>query len=175
MRFLNKQITYQINDEYANPYKTWQELGSPEDPSTDQIKAIQAKEDPVLILNDEIKVKEDFQVTDLYETAGVTLTMLVKKPKNRPTMVQDLKYNTYQGLNGEKMVMLNWDHSEDQYIKSFDVYFSDTAAGQFQKINSYDVFDLGFLDFDGREGYYKVRAKDFWDRESDFSETIEVK
>ena len=107
--------------------------------------------------------------------AGVTLTYLAKKPNVKPQVVSDLEYHTYNGLHNEMMVMFNWSHPDDIHIKSYDLYYSEIQDGKYSKVNEYDVFERGFLHFDGKKGFYKIQAVDHWDQSSDFSSVIEVK
>ena len=168
-------IQYRMDDDHGNPYKVWQDLGSPEDPSTEQIKQIQAQEDPVMLKGENHQLSDSYTITDTYQTAGVTLTYLAKDSGEKPQAVKDLEYNIYNGLNNELMVMFNWDHTQDLHIKSYDVYYSPKEKGKYTKVNTYDVFERGFLHIDGSVGFYKVQAVDHWGRSSDYSTTIEVK
>lgn len=168
-------LQYKIDEKHGNPYKTWQELGSPEDPSTQEILKIQATEDPALIRNENINIRDAYTITDVYKNAGITLTMLAKKSKTKPEPILNFEYHSYQGLNAEKMIMFNWSHSNDAHIQSYDVFYSQTKSGEYNKINEYDVFEPGFLYIDGKNGFYKVQALDYWNRKSNFSTTLEVK
>lgn len=168
-------IQYKIDEEHGNPFQTWLDLESPEDPTISQIKQIQATEDPALTLNKSIEVEGDYSITDDYKMAGVTLTYLAKKPEVKPTPISNLEYHTYNGLNNDEMVMLNWDYKNDYYIKSFDVFYSEKQSGRYVKVNDYDVFELGFLHFGGKKGFYKIQSVDYWNRKSKFSKPIEVK
>ncbi|NRA47567.1 MAG: hypothetical protein HRU12_00410 [Phaeodactylibacter sp.] len=166
-------IQYQIDDNHGNPFQTWLDLGSPEDPAQSQIKAIQAKEDPVLTINEQVEIEGDFAFEYAYETAGVTLTMLVKDPNKAPPSA--LEAQSFNGLHNDLMTMLNWDQEEEAYIKSYDVFYSEAENGKYQKVNHYDVFELGFLHYGGKTGFYKVQAVDYWNRKSAFSNPIAVK
>ncbi|MEM6377233.1 MAG: hypothetical protein AAF705_03410 [Bacteroidota bacterium] len=168
-------IQYRIDDDHANPYKVWQDMGSPEDPTTEQIKQLQAKEDPAMIKCVNQDINGNHTITDIYQTAGVTLTYLAKDSGEKPLAVQDLEFNIYNGLNNELMVMLNWNHAQDLHIKSYDVFYSAKEQGKYKKVNTYHVFERGFLQVDGKVGFYKIQAVDHWGRLSDYSTTIEVK
>ncbi|MEM6376820.1 MAG: hypothetical protein AAF705_01330, partial [Bacteroidota bacterium] len=168
-------IQYKIDEQHGNPFQTWLDLGSPQDPTLSQIKKIQTTEDPGLTLNQSVEIKGGYNISDEYKTAGVTLTYLAKKPDLSPTPVGDLEYHTYNGLNNDEMVMLNWTYPNDNHIKTFDVYYSEKKNGQYSKINDYDIFELGFLHFGGKKGFYKIQSVDYWNRKSKFSNPIEVK
>lgn len=168
-------IQYRIDDDHGNPYKIWQDMGSPEDPTTEQIKQLQAKEDPVMIKCESQQINGNHTITETYQTAGVTLTYLAKDTGEKPQAVKDLEFNTYNGLHDELMVMLNWNHANDLHIKSYDVFYSPKKRGKYTKVNGYDVFENGFLQVNGQKGFYKIQAVDHWSRTSDYSSTIEVK
>ncbi|MEL7118635.1 MAG: hypothetical protein AAFO07_04320 [Bacteroidota bacterium] len=168
-------IQYKIDEEHGNPYKVWQDMGSPEDPSIEQIKKIQTKEDPTMTLSKPMKINGQYSFVDTYPTSGVTLTYLARNPNTKPQAVSELEYHSYQGLNNELMVMLNWDHPRDLHIKSYDVFYSPKKGGKYSKVNGYNVFEPSFLHFNGKKGFYKIQAVDHWNRKSAYSSTIEVK
>ena len=136
---------------------------------------MQSNEDPKITSSYELKNVDEYNLTDQFPMSGIMLTYLARKTPSSPKAPSQLATKSYLGLNGEKMVMINWDHPHSMHIKSFDVYYSTHLKGKYTKVNTYNVFDNGFLDINGNAGYYKVRAIDHWNRKSSFSLPIEVK
>ncbi len=172
-----KVIKYRMDETYGNPYGIWQNQGSKDDPSNDEFLKLLKNEDPALISTSDEKINGSWNTSSSFKTSGIELIYLAKKPQAKPASITDLEYHTYNGLNKEKVTMLNWKHNDELHIKSFDVYYAPLGEKKFTKVNQYDVTDRGFQHLNESEkgGSYKIMAIDHWGRKSVYSKTITVK
>ncbi|MEO1053485.1 MAG: hypothetical protein AAFX87_22815 [Bacteroidota bacterium] len=169
-------VQYRIDDKNGNPYQTWEARGKKEIPSSSELLELLRSENPVLTATNDLTVKNNFLIATQFESSGVELACLLRKPARRPNKIINLKAHTYIGANGEQMVMLNWKHADEMHIKSFDIYFSPIGERKFQKVNQAEVLDRSFLHIhaDNKGGKYRIEAVDYWGRKSGYSEVLNV-
>ncbi|MEL7002509.1 MAG: hypothetical protein AAFN93_07210 [Bacteroidota bacterium] len=169
-------IKYRLDDQNGNPFSIWLKDGKVQKPTTSQIKVLQEHENATLTLEKEMMITSEYNTKSDFAMSGVELLYLAQKPGARPNTVTNLSFNLYEGLNKEKMVMLNWDHNDEKHIQTFEVYYAPRGTKKFTKANSYDIMDNGFLHIEQGQtgGRYKVVAVDYWGRKSKASEILNV-
>jgi MYXO-CTERM domain-containing protein len=76
-------------------------------------------------------------------------------------------------VDGQEDVTVTWRH-EGWTVKTFEVYFSATSDGDFERVNAADTLTYGYTHqlASLADGFYKVRAVDYWDRVGPFSDTV---
>jgi L-iduronidase len=170
-------VHYRIDDQHGNPHTTWQQQGAPASPSVDQFNHMRLHEEPVLFeplldmkpVDGEIKLNFDMPLP------GVSLFLLNKRPSEAPGRVTNLRLETYKGLNGDSQVLLLWDEPASRMIRTYEVLFSNSPTGPFQRINSADQMTTTFLHTPAPEkGWYQVRAVDFWNRAGEASSAVSL-
>lgn len=171
-------VEYRIDPENANPYKLWVEMRKPEKPTTEQILQLR-KVQEIALQNQPIEITTEngtFAKSIDMPASSVVLLMLVPKTKAPPAKPTGLTAYKYTGINQEKEIMLRWDDLNNYTIKSFEVWFSDDNKN-FEKVNPANFIDNGYLYMftkDISQGYFKLRAVDYWNRKGEFSDTVFV-
>ncbi len=171
-------VEYRIDPQHANPYKLWVEMGKPDKPTTEQI--LQLRKVQEIALQDqpvEISATQGmFSKTIDMPASSVVLLMLLPKTKAMPQKPEALRAYTYSGFNEEKELMLRWNDLNNYYIKTYQIWFSPDNK-KYEKINPAEFIDNGYLYTFPKnltKGYFKVRAVDYWNRNSEFSDILYV-
>ncbi len=171
-----KLVHYRIDDEHTNPYRAWQQMGSPENPSTEQyLKMAEAMEPQAIEIRD-VNIKGRRFAQDIaFPASGVSFLLLARQGE-APGQVQGLEYRQYKGLNGEDMAMLLWESGATDHVLSYEVYAKAPGEEAFRKANPANLIAEGFAHpSEEAKGYqYRVRAVDYWNRKGPFSETITI-
>ena len=171
-----KMIHYRFDDSTSHAYKSWLQMGSPEDPTPAQYNELAASMEPEIAEMTDLQIRDGEHTLDLdFPSSGVSFVRLSGKGE-KPSRVSGLSHKRYRGLNGEDMVMLLWDHAPDSGIRSYEVFVKGPGENSFRKANQADLLSAGYAHATGdASGYeYKVRVVDYWDREGAFSEVIRV-
>lgn len=109
--------------------------------------------------------------------ASVSLIMLVQKTDACPLPPYKLIHKGYTGLNGEKMILLKWQDDHNSNILSYDVHYRSSENEEFIKINPTYLRDRSYIHLLSPEstgGEYKIKSIDYWGRESEFSDVLQI-
>jgi L-iduronidase len=169
-------VHYRFDEIHGHAYKAWLEMGSPEDPDTEQYRKLAASMEPAMLESADIRVLGGtHRVQIKFPSSGVSFVLLLSRGE-KPEKIQGLNAKLYKGLNGEDMVMLNWEKTPGPGLRTYEVFARSPKDTSFQKVNQADLLSTGFAHaVDAAAGYrYKVRAVDHWDRKGVFSEEIQV-
>lgn len=172
-----KKIVFRLDNEHGNPYGVFQKIGEPEKPTTKEVLRMQDHEEPVVSENSDFQTKnEEFHFKLAVPPASVCLVVLSEKKRHIPPQVAALKAKKYTGLNGEEMVFLNWDGQKNPHLQTYEVFFAPEKTEKFRKINTTNLIDAAFLHIKHKagSGRYKVRAVDFWGRNGEFSQILDL-
>ena len=170
-------VHYRIDKDHANPYEVWKGIGSPAQPTAEQLAKMRAVQElaaldkPRDVKMSEGKLALDFELP----MPGISLILLNPKPANAPGKVTGLRTERYVGMEGREEVMLLWKDIGSNMLLTYEALYSDSPTGPFRRINDGDLLCMAFLhvkDDAGSKGYYKVRAVDYWGRAGDDSEVI---
>jgi|GEM_PF-572176 len=170
-------VEYRIDEDHANPYIIWEEMGEPSMPNDQQLQKLREHQEiAIKKYPDELKVENGvLQQTIDMPASSVCLLMLVPKaPIVNISKIQGIRVNKYKNINGNTDILLRWMEPANNFIFTYEVWFSNDNK-DFEKMNPTNFIDTGYLltmkDI-STKGYVKIRAVDYWGRKSPFSETI---
>jgi hypothetical protein len=102
---------------------------------------------------------------------GVSMVVLSPKPENPPADVQNIQVTERPyNMTDERHMMVSWDDMYNKHIQTYEVLYSETENGTYTRVNEPDLLCTAFMHVKpagSPDGYYKVRAVDYWGRESD--------
>jgi len=168
---------YRIDKDHTNPYRIWDEMDKPKEPSAEQFAKIRANqelsllEDPREVNARGGKLKLDFKLP----MPGISLILLSAKPASGPGKVTGLRAEKSPGLLAQDEILLAWGDVASKKLRTYEVLYSDSSDGTFRRVNDPDILCTAFLhvrDKTGAKGYYKVRAVDYWGRAGEPSDAI---
>ncbi len=171
-------VKYRIDENNANPYPLWKEMGEPASPNDDQLHLLRQKQEISIEQQPEaIEInKGDYKETIHLPASSVCLVKLVPADiKSPPPEVKGVWFNEYSNINNGTDIMLRWNNPGD-YVLTYEVWYSEDNK-DFRKVNSTKFIENGYLltlDDNNGKGYIKVRAIDFWGRKGPFSETMYI-
>jgi hypothetical protein len=171
-----RQIQYRLDEKHGHAYSSWLEMGSPEDISLSQYNELAAAMEPAIIDVSDVNIRTgEHDVNIEFPSSGVSFVILAKDV-GKPGQVKKLSYKKYLGLNGEDVIMLNWEKSAERGVLSFEVYAKAPEESSFKKVNPTHMFATGYAHVIAKsEGYqYKVRQVDYWERKGKFSDILTV-
>ena len=177
--FINPVIVeYRIDKDNGNPFKTWQEQGSPLKPDLLQLNEMQAAQEPSLRVSPRNSSLEGNTATINLDLpyASVSLVVINEKPVDKPAKIVNLRADNYTGVNGNPEIALRWNQLHNNGFLSYEVWSAPTD-GEFVKINPANLLDACFVHrINGKTDgiQYKVRAIDIAGNKGEFSETLSL-
>jgi hypothetical protein len=105
---------------------------------------------------------------------SVSLLLFSKDPGREPGKIEGCFLTTYERIwDTANDIMLQWD-SGDRYVKTYEVLYSPDGKQPYKRLNSYDLISTAFIHRKpkNKQGYYKVRAVDYWGRTGKESKVI---
>jgi hypothetical protein len=168
-----KLVEYRIDKDHSNSYAAWQALGSPSTFSADQLQTLRDEQELERLSVADFGGSGASLNLDL-PVSGVSLLLLSADPGKPPSKPRTIARRIYASLvAGKEDVAVTW-RQDDFTVKTFEVYFSANLQGTFLRVNKPDILSTAFIHQveKGSAGYYKVRAVDYWDRASLFSDTV---
>lgn len=172
-------IHYRLDSVHGNPYSKWIAMGSPLKPDHDEICSIMGEQEPPLYEPVQVIKAKNGQLTIQTElpASSVSVLILATRTEELPGKVQWDFYESYNGLNNDKMIFMKWTALDNPHILSYDIYMSETENGEYRKVNPQSLIDQGWIhiyDGDATQLYYKIKAVDYWGRSGDYSKMIKV-
>ena len=169
-------VHYRLDKERSNPQGVWEKLGSPEEPTPDQMAQMRAEQELTMLDGPrEFKADDGELAVDFdLPMPGVSLVLLSAKPDKAPVKVMGLRAKPSHSLLGLDEIMLAWKPLDSRVIRTYEVLYAESPNGPFQRVNKSDLISAAFLHVrdKGGKGYYKVRAVDYWGREGGESEVV---
>ncbi len=170
-------VHYRIDEQSANAYTAWKEMGSPQIPSTEEYRTLLEKQEPLLSFTEQ-SIDGTFSTELDMQAPSVSLVVIAdKKNSSAPKKLTGLRTQKFAGIHNEPLVLLTWDDANTKNIKSYEIFVADTPDKEFAKVNRVHIIDPAFIhlpDPTSTTQYYKVRTVDYWDRKSDFSTIVNV-
>ena len=170
-------VHYRFDEKHSHAYPSWLEMGSPEDISTSQYYELAAAMEPAIIDISDLNIRNGKHDVNIeFPSSGVSFVILAKDT-GKPGQVKGLRSKKYQGLNGEDVIMLNWDKAAVRGVLSYEVYAKAPGERSFNKVNPTHMFATGYahVTAESEDYQYKVRLVDYWDRKGKFSDILTVK
>jgi L-iduronidase len=166
-------IGYSIDQDNTNPYRAWTEMSSPDNPTAKQLEELRYEQElKVFIAPKNVDAEEgSFSIDIEQKLPGVSLIVLADKPEAFSPTIEQLKKYTFKGLNGRE-ILLRWKPVDSKFLKTYIVEYSKDNE-DYKRINKADLLDSAFISA-LKLGYYRVKAVDYWDRVSPFSDVIRV-
>ena len=170
---------YRIDEQHGNPFRIWADNEAKTIPDDATIaKMRDAQEVTALSGPEEMPVKNGSLSFDLdLPLPGVSLILLTRKPDAAPAKIAGLTATHYRGVGEKENVLLSWQAITAPGLRTYEVLFSESDSGPFQRINTPDLISSAFLHArrtTSGTGFYRIRAVDFWDRAGEESSTIEA-
>jgi L-iduronidase len=167
---------FRMDENNTNPFARWQEMGSPELPTTGQFKDLMASAYPKAVNgNATFERKEDMASFEIeLPASSVVMVVLSEDIAHQPlSKIQNVKTRTFKGLNREDMVFLSWDKDDSEDLMGYAVYYS--VDGKEYKEVMPLVMDEGYLHIPEKgKGYYKVQAVSYIGEKGEMSEVVSV-
>uniref|UniRef100_A0A673HTT7 Alpha-L-iduronidase n=1 Tax=Sinocyclocheilus rhinocerous TaxID=307959 RepID=A0A673HTT7_9TELE len=160
-------VTHYMDNNVTNPFKLWENMGSPDYPTAQQFTQLRNQEDPQT--DGPLPVPSDGSLT-LKAALPVPSVLLVH------VCAQSKEVNGVRFITITKgQVLIIWkDHCiGTKCIKTYEVEFSKDETA-FQRINQREtIFTYYTYSPESLEvsGYYRVRAVDYWGRNGEYSVT----
>jgi L-iduronidase len=167
-------VRYEIDDVHPQPYSRWKEMGSPPEPSADQLAAMRACQElraaaePVPVESAGGRLALDLDLP----LPGVTLVVLSQRPSAPPARVEGVRRQRFTGLHGEKETMVLWNPLPSSMLRTYEVLYAPPGSTRFRRINASDQLDTAFLHANAEGGSYQVRAVGYWGRTGPDSEPV---
>lgn len=171
---------YRLDEAHGSPYEVWESQGAPRIPWGGELEELRRHQEPTLLeAPSEVKSSEGkLKLTFDLPLPGVSLILLSAQTNNGPDSPVNLRLERYEGLSEIGQVMVIWnDPPQSRFIQTYEVLFSATVDGTFERVNHVDTICTAFLHVPEKhieQGYYKIRAVDYWGRSAD-SEIIQLK
>ena len=167
-------VHYRIDELHSNPFRVWKRYGSPERPSNKQLAAMRREQELAMFGKPTAvsTVNGAYSTTFDLPLPGVSLLLLSKKPALGPARVERVRLTPFTGCTGDRQVMVSWNDVGSRFIRTYEVLFSETPEGPFERINETDLICTAYLDTraSAGKGFYRIRAVDYWDRVGPVSE-----
>jgi L-iduronidase len=168
-----KFVEYRIDQVSGNIRALWESQGSPATPSAVQLQELRDNQE--LTRRSISDLASSTASTNLALPLGsASLLLYTADPGAAPAAATSISLREYASIvAGQKDVMVSFRH-QGWTVKTFEIYFSATSDGEFQRVNTPDILGYGFIHSIATDamGFYKVRAVDYWDRASGFSDTV---
>jgi L-iduronidase len=170
---------YRIDGEHTNPYAQWQEMGRPDLPLPAGYARLRDRQELALLEAPREVEAAGGTLTLRFALPlpGVSLILLTARPGGHPGKVEGLRAERYEGLTGKEEVMLAWQDVGSRAIRTYEVLYAPSPDGPFERVNDADLLCTAFLHVrepTDHEGYYGLRAVDYWGRRGEMSEIVVV-
>jgi len=106
---------------------------------------------------------------------GVSLVLLSAKAAKAPAKVVGLRAERSPGLLEKDEILLVWKGVDSRVLRTYEVLYSESPDGPFKRVNEGSLLCTAFLhvrDSQGKKGYYKLRAADYWGRAGQESDPV---
>ena len=166
---------YRIDEEHSDPYRLWEEAGAPGIPDEVLLQAMRSQQEPALIeepgpatiQNGRLELSFDLPLH------GVSLLLIQPRPENGPAPIRGLQAERYAGLNDQPEYLLRWDPLPSRAIRTYEIQRANTPGGPYERLNPPDLLGSAYMVSAG-PGYYRVAARDFWDRLGEPSDPVQI-
>ncbi len=162
-----KLAVYRIDADHADSHRAWQAMGSPAQPTDEQLATLRAAQE--LSASEVADVHGDSVTRTLdLPLPGVAVVVISADSANTADKISNVYAEAYPSLSGKATdVMIKWT-STSWFTKTFEVLHSAALEGPWTRVNPRDQLETGFL-YEGTPrpgGLIKIRAIDYWDRVS---------
>ncbi len=168
---------YRIDKAHGDPFTVWEAMGAPDHPTPEQYTEMRRQQElHQMGAPHQVRIIEGLLTTSFdLVLPSVVLVLLTADPQIRPEKVTGLRAERFEGMTGEGEVLLTWHGVSARTLQTYEVLYAATVAGPFKRVNEADLLDSVFVHTPADEhGVYWVRAVDFWRRDGELSEPIEI-
>ncbi len=175
--FKNACLAYYVIDEnHSNAYELWKRLGSPQNPTAEQIQKMRNGQELELGAPLRYTTVDSFSFNAAVPLHSSALLLITEHPQQGPGPVTGLYAEKFDGLvTGNQDVLLRFEHLP-RTVKTYEILRAKTRQGPFNRINRPDILCTSFIDSKpvGETYWYTVRARDCWNRTGDVSNIVKV-
>ncbi|XP_022096558.1 alpha-L-iduronidase-like isoform X2 [Acanthaster planci] len=174
-------IVYLVDNTHGNPYRPWKAFGKPVYPTRKQFVEIRKHQDPLRIKGPNLFTAPKMTFNFNLSKPGVMLFHLCAKPSEKPPQVKSVKLHSVTQTD----VLVSWEDVSSCCLLTYQVEFSPTKQGQYVQISDVDLIFTSYLysiesanpslRYSSTQGWYRVRAVDYWNRSGMYSTPIELK
>lgn len=162
-------VTYYMDNNVTNPYRLWQDMGSPDFPTAEQFRRMRSTQEAQTDGPRKVPPGDVLTVKARLPVPSVLLILVSAQPKSEPDQVSGLRFISIT----KGQVLIVWsDHCvNSKCIKTFEVEFS-TDQTTYRRVNAQDVIFTSYVFSPVNmevSGQYRVRAVDYWDRPGSYS------
>ncbi|BFZ22574.1 hypothetical protein BsWGS_25613 [Bradybaena similaris] len=173
-----KMFMYMSYNRAANPYSIWAiNYNKTAFPTLKQFAEIRNQEDPVCLMYDVpvesglVPLPASFQLLDPH----IVVMHLCAEPDSPPEKVTGLRFINVTA--GQVLIVWSDSNIHTKCIQNYDVELSTSSpSGPYKKINIHaSIITLFLFETDSEQkvqGYYRVRAVDYWKRGGDYSDSF---
>ena len=169
---------YRIDEDHGDPFRVWEAMGAPRRPTARQYAQMRDAQELAAVEGPrELPAGDTLSLDFDLPLPGVSLIFLTVRPAESPGQVEGLRVERYAGLAGKDEVMLLWKDVGSRALRTYEVLYADAPKGPFGRVNGPDLICTAFLHVRDRpagQGYYRVRAVDYWGGAGEPSDVIEV-
>ncbi len=164
---------YRIDEDHSDPYRLWEEAGAPGIPDETLLQAMRAHQEPALVEEPGPAAIQDGRLELSFDLPlhGVSLLLLQPRPENLPAAASGLRVERYAGLNDRPEFLLRWDPLPSRAIRTYEIQRADTPGGPYERLDLPDLLCSAGMVSAG-PGYYRVAARDFWNRLGEPSDPV---
>uniref|UniRef100_A0AAX7SPC2 Alpha-L-iduronidase n=1 Tax=Astatotilapia calliptera TaxID=8154 RepID=A0AAX7SPC2_ASTCA len=158
-------VTYYLDNNVTNPYELWQNTGSPDYPTAEQLRRLRSVEPSTVRLDwrDSLILKAKLPVP------SVLLIHVCARPKAVPDQVNGLRF--IRITKGQVLIIWSDHCVNSKCIKTYEVELS-TGGKAFGKISTQNTIFTSYVYSPVDQevsGLYRVRAVDYWGRPGEYS------
>jgi L-iduronidase len=157
---------YRVDDACATPFGRWNAQGRPDHPSPAQLAELRAVQE--LDHDGEprhLETGDGLSLSVDVPRPGVHLLHLHADPGGEPAPPDGVRVDAYRGLHRPDVVC-SW-AAPDRRVATYEVLRAEDSDGPFRRINDVDLVATAYTHSPGTfepDGYYAVRAVDYWGR-----------
>jgi L-iduronidase len=166
---------YRIDEDHGDPYRLWEEAGAPDFPADALLQVLRDEQEPALggQPHPVFITSGSLELSFEQPLHGVSLLLLQPRPENGPAPVGGLRAERFAGLDNRTEYLLRWDPLPSRAIRTYEVQRADAPDGNYERVNTPELLCAAYM-VSARPGYYRVAARDFWDRLGEASQPIQV-
>ena len=163
---------YRIDERHGNPFREWDRMGAPEEPTAEEYDALAAEAEFAPVETRPVDGL-DLQTELELPLPGVHLVHLRADPGTPPPAPTDVRLETYPGRTVGEDTLISWEVA-GRAVASYEVLAAPDLEGSFERVNETDLIGTAFLDRRPSESrrHYAVRAIDYWGRTGEQSDAI---